>query len=269
MKQKYILIVSIVAGLLAFWLTGQYLRREQDRMLGESKQVYVIVAAAELPAGSIIKFNDLAKAAVFQSSVGARAVLPDSARDIVGKKLLFNIGRGDPIQWSDIDVPSQGARGLADMVADGMRAVSISVDTISSVSGMVKPNDHVDILGTFMFPSATATGGVETITLTVLQDVTVLATGQELANQVAAPGARGGAAAPRSYSAVTFELTPREAELLVFAQTVRGRLTLALRNPDDVSYIPDPPTINFEHLHNKLPELNLIRQREIRHKKDL
>jgi len=112
-------------------------------------------------------------------------------------------------------------------------------------------------------------GGVETITLTVLQDVTVLATGQALANQIPAPGARGAERAPRSYGAITFEVTPREAELLVFAQTVRGRLTLALRNPADVTFITNPPTINFDHLQKKLPELNMIRQREIRHKKDI
>ena len=48
-----------------------------------------------------------------------------------------------------------------------------------------------------------------------------------------------------------------------------GRLTLAPRNPADVTFISNPPAINFEHLQKKLPELNLIRQREIRHKKDI
>ena len=268
MKQKSILIIAVLAGLIAFWLTGQYLRHEKERMLGEARRIFVIVANHDLPAGSILKNTDLAKASVFQSSVGGRAILPESVRDIVGKKLLFNISRGDPIQWSDIDVPAQGTAGLAEMIKPAMRAVSIPVDAIASVSGMIKPNDHVDILGTFTFPSATVTGGVETVTLTVLQDVTVLAAGQVLANQVPAPGARA-ERAPRSYSTITFEVTPREAELLVFAQTVRGRLTLALRNPSDVTFITNPPAINFEHLQKKLPELNLIRQREIRHKKDI
>ncbi len=268
MKQKSILIIAILAGLIAFWLTGQYLRHEQERILGEAKRITVIVASHELPAGSILKNTDMAKDAVFQSSVGGRAILPESVRDVVGKKLLFNISRGDPIQWSDIDVPVPGTMGLAEMINPNMRAVSIPVDGIASVSSMVKPNDHVDILGTFTFPSATITGGVETITLTVLQDVTVLATGQALANQIASPRERSERSS-RGYSTITFEVTPREAELLVFSQTVRGRLTLALRNPADVTFITNPPTINFEHLQNKLPELNLIRQRDIRHKKDI
>lgn len=268
MKQKFILIIAIFAGLIAFWLTGQYLRHEKERILGEAKRIFVIVANHDLPAGSIIKNTDLAKAAVFQSSVGGRAVLPESMREIVGKKLLFNISRLDPIQWSDIDVPAPGATGLAEMIKPMMRAVSVSVDTIASVSGMVKPNDHVDILGTFTFPAAAGTRDEETITLTVLQDVTVLATGQALANQTHLSAARA-ENNTRSYGTITFEVTPREAELLVFAQTVRGRLTLTLRNPADVTFIANPPVINFEHLQKKLPELNLIRQRDIRHKKNI
>jgi len=55
MKQKSILIIAILAGLIAFWLTGQYLRHEQERMLGEAKRIFVIVANHELPAGSILK----------------------------------------------------------------------------------------------------------------------------------------------------------------------------------------------------------------------
>ena len=72
-----------------------------------------------------------------------------------------------------------------------------------------------------------------------------------------------------SYNSVTVEVTPREAELLVFAEHVRGQLILALRNPTDLSYEKDLPNINFQHLENRLPELNEYRQKYIRMKKDI
>jgi len=97
-------------------------------------------------------------------------------------------------------VPTQGTAGLAEMIKPTLRAVSIPVDAIASVSGMIKPNDHVDILGTFIFPSATVTGGVETITLTVLQDVTVLATGKALATSFQRRG-RGARRGPHAVTA--------------------------------------------------------------------
>ena len=267
MKQKWILIIAVIVGLVAFWLTGNYLRLEKKKLLGATRQIMVVVAANDLPAGSMLKNADLAKNLVFQNAVGNRAVLPESVREIIGKKLLFNISRGNPIQWSDLDVPFRGETGLAEMINPGMRAISISVDSVSSVSSMIKPNDRVDILGTFTFPSPTIPGEMETVTLTVLQDVTVLATGQSLARQPG-PGDRP-RQTQKGYSTVSFEVTLREAELLVFAQTVKGQLYLALRNPSDMSFVTDLPQINFEHLHKKLPELNLIRQRDIRHKKDI
>lgn len=267
MKQKIILLIAIAAGLAAFWLTGKYLRYERERILGSARRVFVVVAERDLPAGTVLKNTDLAKALVFQSNVGGRAILPESAREIIGKKLLYNIGRGDPIQWSDVDVPFKGEAGLAEMINPSMRAISISVDAVSSVSAMVKPNDHVDILGTFSFPSPAIAATVETVTLTVLQDVTILATGQTTADKAANYGR--GDRAPRGYNTVTFEVTPHEAELLVFAQSVRGKLSLALRNPTDVTYITNMPAINFDHLQKQLPNLNIIRQRDIRHKKDI
>lgn len=267
MKQKIILLIAIAAGLAAFWLTGRYLRFERERILGNAKRVYVVVADRDLPAGTVLKNTDIAQALVFQSNIGGRAILPESRHEIFGKKLLYNISYRDPIQWSDVDVPYKGEAGLAEMINPTMRAISISVDAVSSVSAMIKPNDHVDVLGTFSFPAPTAATTVETVTLTVLQDVTVLATGQTTADKASLTGRAE--RAPRGYNTVTFEVTPHEAELLVFAQSVKGKLSLALRNPSDVTYITNMPAINFEHLQKQLPTLNMIRQRDIRHKKDI
>ena len=141
----------------------------------------------------------------------------------------------------------------------------MAISGASGVSGMVQPTDRIDVLGTFSFPSKRVPGEMETVTLTILQDVTVLATGQRLAKQ----NVYRRSGRDTSYSTVTVEVTPREGELLVFAQQIKGRLALALRNPSDVSFESDLPEINFEHLESKLPELNLFRQRNIRHKRDL
>jgi pilus assembly protein CpaB len=130
---------------------------------------------------------------------------------------------------------------------------------------MVQPNDRVDVLGTFSFPMTNAPGELESVTLTVLQDVTVLAVGQTMADR----RADRRSASSGTYGTVTVEVTAREAELLIFAQQARGRLSLSLRNPKDVSFEKDLPVIDFSHLQNRLPELNLYRQRAIRHKRDM
>jgi Flp pilus assembly protein CpaB len=116
-------------------------------------------------------------------------------------------------------------------------------------------------------PARAAQGQMETVTLTILQDVSILATGSRMAK-----GEGGYQSAfegrPTSFSSVTFEVTPREAELLVFAQNMKGQLTLTLRNPEDVTFEKDMPEVNFKYLETKMPEMNVFRQRNIRHKQE-
>ena len=267
-KQKIVLIAAIVAGVLAFVLSGAYLRGERARLSKGAESLDVVVAAHDLPAGSVLKKDDLLSGSILKRQADSRVIRTTEFREIIGKKLLFSIDRGKAILWTDVDVPLKGEGGLAETITPQMRAVSISVDAVASVSAMVKPNDRVDVLGTFTLPASNGLAEVETVTLTMLQDVTVLAVGQTMAKKMPVPGERT-VTAPKAYNTITFEVTPREAELLVFAQSVRGHLTLTLRHPTDVSYLGDLPTVDFEHVRTKLKELNMIRQRDIRHKTEI
>ena len=271
MKEKLIPIISVIIGLLAFSLTYRYLRAENKKLELLKQEIYegarkvrVMAARKDIPSGTVIKPADLGTISVFQSSVGDHAVFPDDAQMLFGKKTLFRIDAKDPVFWSHIEGGALSASGLSPIIKEGLRAISLSVSGAEAVSGMVQPNDHVDILGTFPFPSKTIEGEMETVTLTILQDVSVLASGQQLAKM-----APGNTRANRGGGTITVEVTPREAELLVFAQQMKGRLTLALRNPGDVSYESDLPEIDFEYLQEALPGLNLYRQQNIRHKRNV
>ena len=92
----------------------------------------------------------------------------------------------------------------------------------------------------------------------------MLATGQTMAKQLSLSSRVN--ARSTGYSTVTLEVTLREAELLVFAQQLQGRLTLCLRNPNDGSYENSLPEVDFKYLESKLPELNQFRQKSIRRK---
>ena len=273
MKQKLIPLVSIIVGIIAFVMTFQYLRGERrrldklrEKLLADTQQVRVVAASTDIPAGTVIKRSDLGWIYSFKRTVGDRAVRPEDVPTIVGRKARFRIKAENPIFWTDIEGVGREGRSLASIVNPGLRALSISVGGAAAVSSMVRPNDHVDILGTFSFPSRAVEGQMETVTLTVLQDVTSLATGQTLANQLQSSKQRRGSS---GFSTVTVEVTPREAELLVFAQQARGRLVLSLRNASDVHFEKDLPEIDLEYLEKELPKLNLLRQRNIRGKKHL
>ncbi|MBM4142110.1 MAG: Flp pilus assembly protein CpaB [Lentisphaerae bacterium] len=272
MKDKIIPVVSVLIGVLAFILTSQYLRGKhaeleklRQELYAGARKIYVVAAAHDIPSGSVIKREDLGKLEIFETQAPDKIILVEDANLILGARTSFAVKSEKPLLWSDIEGGTPTGLLLAPAVMPGMRAISLAVGGANAVSGMVDPNDRVDVLGTFPLPSRQSPGEIETVTLTMLQDVTVLAVGQTLAKQLAE--SRGGRRP--SYSTVTLEVTPREAELLVFAQQAKGQLTLALRNPADVSFEKDLPEINFTHLEAELPELNLFRQRNIRHKKDL
>ncbi len=267
MKQRMVLVISVLVGLLAFWLTRQYfqsrlerIEEERQRILASVRQTDVVAVGHEMPAGTVIQRKDLKAKPSFERDISKDTILPDDFDQIIGKKLKISMSTGDTLLWSYVDVPYRPGSGLAPMINQKMRAISMSIGGSAAVSGLIQPNDRVDVLGSFMLPSKANPQVLEAVTLTVLQDVSVLAVGQTLGK--AGEGARAGS----GYSTVTFEVTPREAELLAFAENMKGRLTLTLRNPGDPDYVSTLPEVNFDLLERVLPELNKHRQEVIRHK---
>ncbi len=271
MKQRIVLIVSVVVALLAFWLTREYfqarlgdIEKERERLLLSERRADVVAAKRALPEGTVLLKKDLAVKSTLAREVGKNTVLPENLDQLLGKKLKYSMDAEETLLWSYVDVPFRPGSGLAPTIAPGMRAISMSIGGSAGVSGLVQPNDRVDVLGSFSFPSRKNPQQMEWVTLTVLQDVTVLATGQTLGKQIGEGNDRVRSSA--GYSTITVEVTPREAELLVFVENIRGHLTLSLRNPSDVTFERDLPEINFDMLEKELPELNAHRQEKIRRK---
>jgi pilus assembly protein CpaB len=93
----------------------------------------------------------------------------------------------------------------------------------------VRPNDHVDIIGTFKDPATN-----EQVAVTLLQNVIILATGKitGTTNINLIPEAE------RSYGNVSLLVIPEEAEILVLSQEL-GNLTLSLRNEEDIDVLEE------------------------------
>jgi pilus assembly protein CpaB len=182
-----------------------------------------------------------------------QALTAENVADVVGRKVLIGHKRGDVVFWSDIEGGDPAASGLSSDIKRQMRAVSINCTGAASVSSMVRPNDHGDVIGTFDFEGTA--GRRNFVTCTILQNVLVLATGSESAKQrLRSQGLN------RAYSTVTLEVTPREAEMLAFAEQIKGRLVLTLRNRNDTSYEKELPKVDFEKIRGEIEELNLKRQ---------
>ena len=269
MKQKIVLIVAVVAGLLAALLTRTYLtskdaeyRKLKADFTAKHQTFDVLCFAQDVPSGTVIQKADLYEKTVPKSGLNGQALTRAHVADIVGRRLVNGRRAKEVLFWSDIEGGNPYGGGLAADIRKKMRAVSINASGAAAVSGMVRPNDHVDVIGTFSFPDKPDAQGRPTqkfVTCTILQNVLVLATGRETAKSVS-----GGAGTPGAYNMVTLEVTPREAEMLVFAEQIHGRLTLTLRNPNDVSYENELPKVDFEKIQSEIEELNLKRQENLK-----
>ena len=268
MKQKIVLVIALVAGLLAALLTRTYLtakdaeyRRLRDNFNARYGTLDVLCFVKDMPSGTVIQKADLRLRTVPESGLRGQALTEAQVPDIVGRRLVTGRRAKEILFWSDIEGGNPVCGGLAGDIRRKMRAVSINASGAAAVSGMVRPNDHVDVIGTFSFPKTADDGKTvvqELVTCTMLQNVLVLATGKETAKSAHTLAAGGG-----SYSTVTLEVTPREAEMLVFAEQIRGRLTLALRNRNDTSYEKELPQVDFAKIRSEIEALNTKRQLEI------
>jgi pilus assembly protein CpaB len=170
---------------------------------------------------------------------------------LIGSVAMVPIKKGEQITFNKISEP--GVRtGLSPQVTPGRRALSIPITDNTAVTKLVKPGDRVDIM-------ATIDGGGSKdnrMVKTVLQDVVILATGKNVANnspRTIEKDPFGGKDKIRSlaedttFGTVTIEVTPEQAQTLVLLLN-DGPLTLALRNNDDNDHPQINPTIYMDIL---------------------
>jgi len=264
MKQKLLLVAALFFGVLAFILTYYQIKIERDKALGAAQKVVLVKMKVTKVEDDKISINDLEEFETKRFIVDAKRnpeVEWKDRNDIVGKPLDVTVEKGEVLKWYQIKTEKSGrGEGLASIITkpDGhyyYRAVSIAVDSTSSVTNLVKPNHRVDIIGTFHFPEMKSDKSLDTLTLTILQNVLVLATGTQIANSPG-PDTKG---APRSYSTVTLQVTPKEAEMLVFA-TQKGRLTLTLRSYEDSTITKDLQSLNFRYLEDHVGDYTKERE---------
>lgn len=146
------------------------------------------------------------------------------------------IKAGEQITLPRITQP--GARtGLAQQVAVGKRAYSLSITDGQAVAKLIKPGDRVDVMALISY----APGQLEKMKVkTVLQDVLVLSTGYNVTNSLPIVAIQRDDEIRKmnlntytDYNTVTLELTPNEVQEMIYLVTAGSRLHLSLRNNDD------------------------------------
>lgn len=206
---RKILLLAVVLGLITslavfFWVT----RKPPE----EKKMVDVIIAKTNITPGQVIK-EEMLEA----KKMPAQFVHPlaySSPKNLLGRMVKEKIVAGEVILKNRVFAMGADSSRLSLLIPPGQRAVTVAVNDVSGVAGMLQPGDCVDILSTF----DKNTAGKD-ITSLVLQNIAVLAVGQETESK----GEKS-----KGQTTVTVLVSPWQAEQLALAEE-KGILRLALR----------------------------------------
>ena len=251
MKQKLLLLIAVFFGIIAFVLTYQQLQQEKIKIRGQAVELVVIRLTNTKNAGEKITDDDIeayTETRIKSGTTFSRAIPWKNHRQIIGRELDRYLAKGRVLQYDDLKAASRRVFGLNANIKPGMRAKAIAVDSISSLSYLVRPDDRVDIIGTFRFPEMRGEKDWDTITLTILQNVRVIATGSQWGRRSDPQGTRR-----RSYSSVTLELSPGDVDIVEFASQ-KGRLSLSLRNNEDAAEVKNLKSVYFRSLKKYLED---------------
>jgi pilus assembly protein CpaB len=183
----------------------------------------VLIAARPLRAGTLLKPEDLATEQRSAKNVPADARIDSEAArsDLLGALIRRSLVKGDVLLSADALNP--GDRGfLAAVLGSGMRAVTVGVDVVSGLSGLVWPGDRVDLILTQSQEGADVPPARRVSGETVLHDVRVLAIDRQLIQ-----GATSESPESQAVRTVTLEVTPPDAERVAVAAKL-GHLSLSV-----------------------------------------
>lgn len=217
-KRFFIVLVgALIFGVLAAVSISKYLSSAQAYTKNLNK---IAVAKVAIPIGSKIIAEQIMVVQFPKESTPDGAF--DSPEKLAGRVAVMNIGAREPITEARL-APEGTAAGLAAVIPEGYRAMTVKVDDAAGISGFIMPGTMVDVVVTI--DPREGSGMQDPISKIVLQNIKVLANGQNIDKPENEREAN-------SVKAVTLQVLPEQAEKLALAST-EGKLQLMMRNQID------------------------------------
>jgi pilus assembly protein CpaB len=182
----------------------------------------VVVALQDVSEGRSIEAASVTVAQWPVGTVPAGAFT--SVDSVVGRVTRIDVFKGEVIVPGRL-APNGTGPGLQVKITPGKRAMTVRIDDVAGISGMIQPNSRVDVMVTIKDNEKT---GGQQVSKLFMSNMRVLSVGT--ISQVSSDNR------PISAPTATIEVTPVEAERLAIAQG-EGRIQLVLRgygDPDSI-----------------------------------
>jgi pilus assembly protein CpaB len=240
-----LILAVLIAGGLTF-LLYKYLTDRENKLKAEMAArrvrsgIEVVVPAQDVPIGTPLSSADFVSREIAPDLVYDDMIRADNFPQYRASHLVRPVRRGLPLRAGDID--ALRGRDFSDILPAGQRAVTVEIDTVNSTALMVRPGNRVDVFWvgkSFRLDNASDETKMAQL---IMQNVLVLATGQDMrprdageAQQQDQANANSSAMSRQEgmgYTTVTLQVPVDDAPRIALAQKIGG-LRLILRNADD------------------------------------
>lgn len=228
LRNAIVLGVALMLGIAAALVAMHHLqqRAAEIERLATQEMAHAVVPKEDLAAGTVLDHERVALRKVPAQWLHAEAISPEQFDQVSQSVLAFPVRRGEPLLWSQI--AQARSSSFAAQLPGGRRALTIPVDEVNSLSGLLAPGDTIDLLLNLKRNQGS-------ITLALLQGVRVLAAGSEIERKPGATTDR----VERNYATITLDVSLQEGRRIVAARTV-GTLTALLRPRGERTIEPLP-----------------------------
>ena len=245
-----ILMFTIIYGFLSWWTAKENNEKVVEEPLPPPVEMRTVVTArTDIPPLTIIKAEMLQTKEVAEELVPQDAI--NDISEVINNSSKTEIFADDVITERKLLADLKQLTFVGSIPAD-CRAVSISVNEITSVDGFAKPGDKVDLLFVETDENRSATTSI------LLQDILLLSINKNMDKVNASTTGEDGKAktsAIENPSIATFALQPSEILKLISASKL-GEIYLVLRplNPTD-KY--------FDNLNYTINSINTYKQQKV------
>ena len=216
-----VIACAVIVGLFAALMVSRYL----SSVKAQSK--VIVAAAVPIPMSTQITPEHLTMVHLPPEATPDTAFT--SIDKLVGRVTIVPLGPKELI--TDLKLAPEGsAAGLAGVISEGTRAMTVKVADVVGVAGFVLPGAWVDVVAV-VDPQDQGNNQGPTSKI-VLQHIKVLASDRNIEKQESGE-------TTMIVKAVTLEVMPDQAEKLALAAT-EGKLQLVLRNSIDDDAVTTP-----------------------------
>ncbi len=240
MEKKNILIPAVLA-IAAATIYLMVLTAKERSLMSAYETTHVLVARLDIPERTVLKENMVEAMSIprkFMQQDAFEVRSPSDISMISNLVTRIRIPQGDQVTQSAL-VSMSAKAGLSVKIPPGYRGAILPINP--AMRDLIKPGDHVDILVTF--DAKMADGHNEKVTATILQNLMVLAVGDNMGQGLNAKQAKalnsqqGQLASLSDKAAVSVALNPDEAQYLALSMK-EGEVAVVLRGLGDLEMHP-------------------------------